>query len=229
MKKKGIVLIASSIGVVALIGGFIAYDYFVGNRVEIQEVIPASAPAQAASVDVSADALNGTWSIAQPSNVYFSVKTSKEEVNFSMNAVEGSWLVDLENPSVMSGEGVVDLASVTSDNPTRDSHIKEAKFLDVANYPDASFKVKSFENVKSDWKEGETVPLTIAGTLEVKGQTKDVTFASQALYSDNTLKLSGTTTVQFSDFGMENPHTVVLDTENDLTVRLELNLEKQSL
>jgi hypothetical protein len=38
--------------------------------------------------------------------------------------------------------------------------------------------------------------------------------------------LSGTTMVTFEDFGMANPHSIVLDTENNLEVRLELVLSK---
>lgn len=70
------------------------------------------------------------------------------------------------------------------------------------------------------------MPVEMQGTLTVKGVEKDVTFQSQAAYSGGQLMLSGTTTVAFSDFGLSNPHTVVLDTENNLEVRLELVLTK---
>ncbi|MNC71112.1 YceI-like domain protein [compost metagenome] len=66
----------------------------------------------------------------------------------------------------------------------------------------------------------------MTGTLTVKGIEKEVTFDSQAVYSGGQLMLSGTTTVTFADFGMKNPHSIVLDTENDLEVRLELVLSK---
>ncbi|GJM68478.1 hypothetical protein HMSSN036_06940 [Paenibacillus macerans] len=66
----------------------------------------------------------------------------------------------------------------------------------------------------------------MAGTMNVKGIDKEVTFDGQALYQDNQVRLSGTTTVTFADFGLQNPHNVVLETENDISVRLELVLEK---
>jgi hypothetical protein len=46
------------------------------------------------------------------------------------------------------------------------------------------------------------------------------------MYRNGQLLLSGTTKVTFADFGMTNPHTVVLETENELGVRLELILNK---
>ncbi|MNO05015.1 hypothetical protein D3C81_2262350 [compost metagenome] len=60
----------------------------------------------------------------------------------------------------------------------------------------------------------------------MKGVDKDVVFQSQAVYNEGKLMLSGTTKVTFSDFGLTNPHNVVLETENEFTVQLELILAK---
>ena len=99
-------------------------------------------------------------------------------------------------------------------------------FLAVAQFLQSSFVVKSFSELPTEWTEGTAVPVEMQGTLTVKGVEKDVTFQSQAAYSEGQLMLSGTTIVAFSDFGMSNPHNVVLDTENNLEVRLELVLTK---
>ncbi|MFD1909618.1 YceI family protein [Paenibacillus rhizoplanae] len=90
----------------------------------------------------------------------------------------------------------------------------------------STFAVKSFSELPKEWTEGTAVPVKLQGTLTVKGIEKEVTFDAQALYSGGQLKLSGTTMVTFEDFGMSNPHSIVLDTENDLEVRLELTLSK---
>ncbi|MFD0587422.1 YceI family protein [Paenibacillus sp. GCM10027627] len=233
MKKNNKrIWIAAAVGLVCLTGGYATYDYFTGNHVEIEEVIPASGGVQpepssaSAAVSVQADQLNGSWSIGEPSHVYFTVKTSREEVNFSMDSVTGDWLFDLNNPNNMTGEGIVDLASLSSGNSQRDSHIASPDFLQTDAHPTATFKASSFELNTSEWKEGQVVPLSISGTMNVKGIDKEVVFDSQALYSENSLKLSGTTKVTFEDFGLTNPHKVVLSTENELTVRLELQLTK---
>lgn len=226
MKANKLVLIAACAGVIIAGSGYAAYDYYAGNHISIEQVIPASGQASASGVEVGADKLNGTWSIQQPSNVYLSVTTSKETVNMSMNNVKGSWLVDLNQMDRMTGEGEVDLNSLSSGNSQRDGHIKSDKFLNIAAIPKAEFKVKTFENVPKIWKEGETVPLRLTGTLTVKGISKDVSFDSQAIYDQGNLKLSGATKVTFADFGMTNPHAVVLEAENDLTVRLELTLNR---
>lgn len=179
MKNNKIALTITGLGLVVLIGGYATYDYFAGNHVEIQAVIPAAAQSTTSGAEIQ----TGIWNIQQPSNVYFSVTTSKETVNFSMNSVKGSWLLDFKDPAKMTGEGIVDLTTMSSGNPQRDGHIKGEQYLQVATNPQSTFKVTKFESISKPWKEGEVTPVKITGTLTVKGISKEVTFASEALYS----------------------------------------------
>ncbi|MBD2871105.1 YceI family protein [Paenibacillus arenilitoris] len=224
MKKTAI-----SLGALIVLagGGYFAYDYFAGNHVTIEEVIPADAQAQAGGAAVESSELNGEWTIQPDSKVYFSVTTSKETVNFEGAEVSGSWTVDTGDQTKMSGQGVVDMNAVQSGNGQRDGHIKGAEYLDAAANPEATFTVTSFENFPAEWTEGAAAAFTMNGTLTVKGISKDVKFDAEALYSGGTIKMEGSTVVAFDDFGMKNPHTVMLDTENDVTVQLQLNLDKE--
>ncbi|MDQ0195458.1 YceI family protein [Paenibacillus wynnii] len=243
MKKKPIVLVAAGIVIVAVISGYTMLNKTLGNNVEIESVIPAQSQATdtagnkevasaegstgaAAGAAVTAEQLNGNWTIADTSKVYWSVTTSKETVNFVNPTVTGSWNVNLEDVASMTGEGTVNMATLDSGNGQRDGHVKGKDFLDVEAFPQSTFTAKSFSELPTEWVEGTAVPMELQGTLTVKGIAKDVTFQTEAAYSGGQLMLSGTTTVNFSDFGMSNPHTVVLDTENTLEVRLELVLTK---
>lgn len=152
--------------------------------------------------------------------------TSKETVNFVDPSVKGTWKVNLEDASAMTGEGSVDMNALDSGTAQRDEHVKGSDFLSVAEFPEATFTVKSFSELPKEWTEGTAVPVQLKGMLTVKGIEKEVTFDSQAAYSGGELKLSGTTTVTFEDFGLSNPHSIVLSTENNLEVRLELVLKK---
>lgn len=216
------------------VGGYAFMDNYLGNRVEITEAIPASAAAANAEGDggsnaqavVAGEQLNGEWKIADTSKVYFSVTTSRETVNFENAAVSGSWTIQLDQPENMKAEGTVEMSEVSSGNAQRDGHIQNEDFFNVPEHPQARFVASSFEGLPAEWKEGAVYDFTMPGTLTVKGVDKDVTFEAQALYQDNQVRLSGATTVTFADFGMQNPHSVVLDTENDISVRLELVLER---
>ena len=242
MKKKPIVLAAAGLVIVAVISGYTLLSNSMGNNVEIESVIPAQGQAantagtevaeaagatgESAGAAVTADQLNGNWTIADTSKVYWSVTTSKETVNFVNPSVKGSWNVNVEDGASMTGEGSLDMGSLDSGNSKRDEHVKSEDFLSVEAFPQAIFTAKSFSELPVEWVEGTPVPLELKGTLTVKGIAKEVTFNSEVVYSGGKMMLSGTTTVTFSDFGMANPHTVVLDTENSLDVRLELVLTK---
>lgn len=232
MKKKQVILLSIIAAVIVLgIGAYAFLGDYLGNNVEIEsvmtppeETVPANGTS---SVAVSSDELNGIWSIADGSKVYWSVTTSKETVNFVNESVAGSWTVDLGDSTKMAGEGTLDMTALDSGNSQRDSHVKEREdLLAVSQYPEATFTTTAITSESQAFTEGATVPLTIAGTLTVKGVEKAVTFDSNAMYQNGQLLLSGTTKVAFSDFGMTSPHAVVLETENDLSVQLELVLEQ---
>ncbi|MFC6653233.1 YceI family protein [Paenibacillus rhizoplanae] len=237
MKKRTIAITAAIVIIAGAITAFILVNNSLGNKVEIESVIPeqaqdsgaqkeGTANAAVAAAAVTPEQLNGTWNITEPSKVYLSVTTSKETVNFVDPSVKGTWKVNLEDASAMTGEGSVDMSALDSGTAQRDEHVKGADFLSVTEFPQSTFAVKSFSELPKEWTEGTAVPVKLQGTLTVKGIEKEVTFDAQALYSGGQLKLSGTTMVTFEDFGMSNPHSIVLDTENDLEVRLELTLSK---
>lgn len=224
MNRKTI-WISAGLLVVLLGGAYGAYDYFAGNHVEIQSVIPAQAAAGGASGEViAADKLNRAWMIQQGSQAYFSVTTSKETVNFAGKSVKGSWNLNLNDPAKNTANGTVEIAALDSGNAQRDNHVKGADYLNAGQFPESTFTVKSFEKLPKEWKEGTSVPFLMAGTLTVKGISKDVTFESEAVYDKGTIKMEGDTVITFADFGMKNPHTVMLDTQNNVTVKLSLIL-----
>lgn len=238
MKKKTLAWAATGVVIAGAVTAFILLNNSLGNNVEIESVIPAESQAsnssgtaaanaaEATGAAVTAEQLNGAWNIADTSKVYWSVTTSKETVNFVNEAVEGTWNVNLDDPASMTGEGTVEMSALDSGNGQRDEHVKGADFLNIAEFPQSTFVVNSFSELPAEWTEGTAVPVDLQGTLTVKGVEKEVTFQSQAVYSGEQLLLSGTATVTFEDFGLANPHSIVLETENNLEVRLELALTK---
>lgn len=238
MNKRSWSIIAVALVVVVGVGGYLFFKSFTGNNVEINSVIPGnSANTEAAAsgentsenagAALGADILNGVWNLADQSKVYFSVTTSQETVNFVNEKVSGGWEVALDAPESMKGTSSIDMTANDSGNSQRDEHIQQADFFDVAQFPTASFTATSFDSLPTEWTEGTAVPFKMTGTLTVKGIDKEVTFDAQAMYSNNNqIMLSGKTIVAFSDFGMQNPHNVVMTTENDISVQLELVLAR---
>lgn len=159
MKKKyiGVVIVA----LIVLIGSvtYAALGNYMGNKVEVESVmVPVEVPEINSDLDevsttafVSAEELNGKWNIASGSKVYWSVTTSKETVNFVNEGVTGTWTMDVNNASVMTGEGVLDMNALDSGNSQRDGHVKErSDLLEVTKHPQATFVTQSFSAVPEE-------------------------------------------------------------------------------
>ncbi|MFC8684310.1 YceI family protein [Brevibacillus porteri] len=226
MKKNSVILTASVATLVVGIGGYMLYDYFVGNHVEIQPAAAVTtASSTASSTALTADQLNKKWTINDQSKVYFSVTTSKETVNFEMDGITGSWDVNLSAPDQMKATASADLNKLNSGNEKRDTHIKSPDYFDTAVNPAATFEAKSFENWPTTWTEGQKASFTINGVLTVKGIAKDVKINADAIYSQGKLQLEGTSVVTFGDFGLTSPHTIVAKTEENINITLRLALD----
>ncbi len=96
MKKKHIILVLAFLVVAHGFGTYAALDRYLSSNAEVEIVM------EMPNASVNAD---GTDSAAKPAG-----KT------FSTNEPNGKWNVDLMNMAVMSGEGVVDMASLDSGN-----------------------------------------------------------------------------------------------------------------
>ncbi|MGF9699243.1 MULTISPECIES: YceI family protein [Paenibacillus] len=237
MNKKTKTWVISGVAAIAILGGGGYYfaNSYMGNNVDIEQVLPASTAASTTDAGTgtavvneaaSAEQLNGDWTISEGSKVYFSVTTSQETVNFVDEQVSGTWTIHVDDASQMKADGQIEMSGIDSGNGQRDGHVKEADFFDVSTHPQATFKATSFEGVPTEWTAGQTADFKMSGTLTVKGVEKEVTFDAKAAYENDQVLLSATTMVTFEDFGMKNPHSVVLSTENDIQVQLELKLSK---
>ncbi|OMF32118.1 hypothetical protein BK133_14790 [Paenibacillus sp. FSL H8-0548] len=246
MKNKKLIAIAAVIVIVISGAVYYVYDGLTGNHVEIESVIAQSPPESTAEesgeidgestttepeTQGTADAgeaaeVDGEWNISSESKVYFSVTTSRDTVNYALDKVTGTWNLNSKDAAETKAEAMVEVTSMDSGNSQRDKHISEAAYLDTTQFPTAAFTANSFTGLPSEWKTDEVYNISMTGDLTVKGITKEVAFTGQAAYVQGLLKLEANTVVTFDDFGMTNPHTVVMDTENNLTVELRLSLSK---
>jgi polyisoprenoid-binding protein YceI len=78
----------------------------------------------------------------------------------------GTLFIDRHQPWLSSVQVWVDLASVTTDDPERDAHVRSAEFLDVARFPRAEFK-----STNVDIPDGQIV---VEGILTMHGVAHDV-------------------------------------------------------
>src|SRR5690625_7230198 len=61
------------------------------------------------------------------------------------NDCEGHFVLDPEIPEKSSASAVIETASVDTNHPARDDHLRSDDDLDVSNHPQARFQSTSFE------------------------------------------------------------------------------------
>jgi polyisoprenoid-binding protein YceI len=78
----------------------------------------------------------------------------------------GTLFIDRQQPWLSSVQVWVDLASITTEEPERDAHVRSSEFLDVARFPRAEFK-----STNVDIPDGRVV---VEGILNLRGVVHDV-------------------------------------------------------
>lgn len=145
-----------------------------------------------------------TWKIdTAHSTANFSVKHMMiTTVRGRFNNVEGSIHFDPDNPAAGSVEATIDVASINTNAPDRDNHLRSADFFDVETYPTITFKSTNIDVSGDD-------EATITGELTMHGVTKTVTLdveylgeSSNPMSGDRTIGFEASTKLNREEFGL---------------------------
>ena len=100
--------------------------------------------------------------------VGFQVRHIVTNVGGKFNDFTGTIQVDRAKPESSSVEFTIQAASINTNEPKRDEHLRSADFFDVATHPTVTFKSTSIQaNGKDSW--------LVTGDLTMRGVTKQVT------------------------------------------------------
>lgn len=116
--------------------------------------------------------------------------------------VSGSVVFDPSNPSASKVEATIDATSISTREPQRDEHLKSADFLDVAKYPNITFKSRDVVPAGKDSYE-VTGDLTIHGvTQEVALMVDGVTPEAKDPWGNFRRGANASVTIDRQDFGL---------------------------
>lgn len=132
-------------------------------------LLPALAAAQPAVYKVDSD----------HSGVGFTIRHFVSNVPGRFKDFDGVIKYDAKNPAASSVSFTIQAASIDTDNPDRDNHLRGADFFDVEKFPTLTFSSTSVKAVDAD-------TLEVTGDLTMKGQTKKVTVPVDILGSVKT-------------------------------------------
>jgi polyisoprenoid-binding protein YceI len=112
-------------------------------------------------------------------NAVFKLDAPLEAITGSASGIHGTVTFDPANPSATQGRIVIDAASLHVPNPMMKDHLHGAQWMDVARFKEITFSAKSLSNVKTA---GDQTTADVAGTLTVKGVSRDVTVPVKFTY-----------------------------------------------
>jgi polyisoprenoid-binding protein YceI len=114
-----------------------------------------------------------TWQIDPAhTSVEFAVKHMMfTTVRGRFKDVKGTIEADAQNPDRSTVNVEIATASIDTGSADRDTHLRSADFLDVANHPTITFRSKSIEGAQL--KEGDQFRMT--GDLTIRGTTMEIT------------------------------------------------------
>lgn len=172
----------------------------------------------------------GTWEVdTTHSEVGFSIRhimVSKVKGKFErFNAT----FVTPENPLETKITASAEVASINTNQPDRDGHLRTGDFFDAETYPTIDF-VSTGARAKGD-------DFLVDGDLTIKGVTKPVTFTVEFggfatdPYGNYKFGATATTKINREDFGLT--YNAALETGgvllgNDVTITIELQAAHQA-
>ena len=219
-----IVLVAVPVLALLLVGGPFLYTRVIAADPEPALSLDAgTAPPPGAAP--GAEGLDGTWTVATGSQAGYRV--DEVLVGQSVTAVgrtdQVTGTVTLTGTTVRAARFEVDMASVTSDERIRDDAFR-GRIMDVATHPNATFELRRPIALGTVPAVGERRTITAAGTLTLRGTSRDVTVELDTRRSAEAVTVAGSIPVRFADYGIPDPSIGPIRTEDNgvLEFRLEL-------
>lgn len=153
------------------------------------------------------------------SNATFSVKhLLVSTVRGRFTQVNGAILIDDADMTKSSVNAIISTPSITTDNETRDKHLKSADFFDVAKYPEITFKSTKIEKTADGY--------AATGLLTIKDVSKEVrlpfTLAKGEARGKAILGIETATQIDRLDYHVNYDST---GTTVGKEVKIEINLE----
>ena len=169
--------------------------------------------------------LNGDWTLTTGSSAGYRLD---EILNGSEVTVTGS-TEHISGQASMSGLTLtaasfsVDIASITSDNITRDSFFR-VQALQAGEFPQATFTMTGPAVSVVNPQLGVPQTLSARGELTLRGVTRQVTVELTAVLGKTSVLVTGSVPISFRDFGVEPPKLGFVTVEDTGFVDFTLNL-----
>ena len=130
---------------------------------------------------------------------------------------------DSEALATLTLQAVLDPGAFSSGNAIRDANARRGVF-ETGEYPTIVFRA---DGVAADTETdalsaGDILAVTLGGTLEMHGVTREVSVPAQVTLGNDTLRAEGTLSVLLSDYNMDRPGFLGNRVNDEVTVRFDV-------
>jgi polyisoprenoid-binding protein YceI len=199
--------IVGAIVVVLLIvvgGPFVYFHFLQSDPPPPLTINDATVPTTAAGATRAP--LAGTWKVADGSVVRYRIKESllgqSGTAVGTTNSVTGT--MTIAGTKVTAASFTVDMTTFHSDKSQRDGQF-QGRIMDTAAFPTATFALSKPIELAPVPVEGAAKTYPATGKLTIHGTTNDVTFALDTKHTGNSIAVSGSHLITFSDYNIDNP------------------------
>jgi len=229
----------AALAALLVLGGGVAYAYFFSGLRTSPPSLALAAPSPTASgtaSPTSGTAGTGTWTIASGSLAGYRVKeqfvgqSSSHEAVARTSAVSGQATITQSGTTYQLSAATItvqlsSLASVDSvagyNVTNRDRIVQQS--LDASSFPTAVFVAESV-TLPAGASTGQTVMVSVPGTLSIHDVTKDVTASLHLRVSGSSAQVAGTIATNMTDFGVNPPSIGFTTVQPAVTIEVSLNL-----
>lgn len=163
-------------------------------------------------------------------SIGFKIRHFISKVPGQFNSFEGTIILDPEDLTKGSVSVTIDAASIDTNEPARDRHLRSDAFFDVESHPKITFVSRSIRSTGKD-------ELAIEGDLTIRGITRRETLAVEALgfgeiYGVKRAAFEARTTIDRQDYKVSWNDFVegggaILGDEVEIVINLEAKLRKE--
>lgn len=172
------------------------------------------------------DAETGEFDFESATGTFAGIRIQEELASIGSTTAVGrtgdvSGTVVIDATTVTSADIEVDVTTITTNESRRDNKVQQA--LETSQFPTATFSLTQPIELGPDAANGDAVSVTGVGDLTVHGVTQAVEIPIEAKLVGDTIVMTASTEITFSDYGVTVPESPIVLSVDDVGV-LELQL-----
>jgi polyisoprenoid-binding protein YceI len=142
--------------------------------------------------------------VDEGSSIKFTIKNFGFSTSGSFTGIKGTIQFNAANIQTANFDMNVNAGSINTGNSTRDKHLRNDDYFDVAKYPLIRFTSSNVSKVAAG-------KFLMTGNLTIKGVTKQISFPFMLVAQNNGYLFSGAFTINRRDFGVGGNSMVLAD------------------